>query len=401
MKEQTKNAEGKRMHPIRRIVAKELYRFLTDKRMLATLFLPGILIYVIYSFMGSAITTGFGSQKTAAVEIVGDSAIVEVFEEMPLEDGKTPAFSVKSIDGYTDEVGARIKSGKLQLCIVFPSGFDSLLGTGVVPRVEIYYNSAETASTMAYSLITSCLDAYEDGVANVFDVNTDPSARYDLADEKDTSAMIFSMLMPMLLMMFLFTGCLSSAPESISGEKERGTIATLLITPVRRSHLAIGKIVGIAVVSLISGLSSFLGVMLSLPKLIGGGISVSGNVYGVKEYLMILAVILSSIFFFVAIISVISTYAKSVKEATALVTPVMIVVVLIGVTGMLGSGGQTALGLYLVPLYSSVQALTAVFSFSATLPMILLTAASNVVYTALLVILLARMFSSEKIMFNR
>lgn len=72
--------------------------------------------------------------------------------------------------------------------------------------------------------------------------------------------MIFSSMLPMLLMIFLFTGCMSVAPESIAGEKERGTIATLLVTPVKRSHIAIGKIIALSIIALLSGISSTLGI---------------------------------------------------------------------------------------------------------------------------------------------
>lgn len=77
-------------------------------------------------------------------------------------------------------------------------------------------------------------------------------------------------MLPMLLMLFLFSGCMAVAPESIAGEKERGTIATLLVTPMKRSDLAIGKILALALIALLSGISSALGTVLALPQADGG-----------------------------------------------------------------------------------------------------------------------------------
>ncbi len=398
-----RGASAKKQHPILCIVKKELCRFLTDKRMLLSLLLPGVLIYVMYSLMGTAIFSSLSGEESWSVEVVQPSAIVELMKESKLPDGETPAFSFTTIDAYDESVAERISEGELDLCIVFPSNFDMLGGEHPTetPSVEIYYNSAESTSSMAYTSVVTFLEAYEDTVANLFNINADLAERYDLADEEDMTAMIFSMLMPMLLVMFLFVGCMAVAPESIAGEKERGTIATLLITPMRRSHLALGKIVGIVIISILSGLSSFIGVMLSLPKLMGDELAISGNVYRVTDYLMILAVMLSTVFLFVAMISVLSAYARSIKEASALVTPLMIVVVVLGITGMLGGDSQTGVWLYFIPLYNSVQSLTAIFSFAAGPAIILVTALSNVAYTVLLVILLARMFSSERVMFNR
>jgi sodium transport system permease protein len=72
----------------------------------------------------------------------------------------------------------------------------------------------------------------------------------------------------MLIIMFLFSGAMSIGPDSIAGEKERGTIATLLVTPVKRSEIAIGKVMSLSIISLFSATSSFIGIMLSLPKLL-------------------------------------------------------------------------------------------------------------------------------------
>ena len=72
-----------------------------------------------------------------------------------------------------------------------------------------------------------------------------------------------------LLLIFVISGAMSITPESVAGEKERGTIATILVTPVRRSYVAIGKILALSAFSLIGATSSFLGTVLSLPKLMG------------------------------------------------------------------------------------------------------------------------------------
>ena len=66
-------------------------------------------------------------------------------------------------------------------------------------------------------------------------------------------------MMPLLILVFLFSGCMAIAPESIAGEKERGTIATILVTPIRRSELALGKIFSLSIIALLSGLSSTVG----------------------------------------------------------------------------------------------------------------------------------------------
>ena len=107
-------------------------------------------------------------------------------------------------------------------------------------------------------------------MANKFDVNRADSKAdtFDMADDKDSTAQLFSSMLPFLLLIFLYSGCISVAPESIAGEKERGTIASLLITPVKRSHIALGKIAALSIIALLSGASSAIGTIASVPNLI-------------------------------------------------------------------------------------------------------------------------------------
>ena len=214
--------------------------------------------------------------------------------------------------------------------------------------------------------------------------------------------MIFSMLVPMLMLMFVFSGCMAVAPESIAGEKERGTIATLLVTPMKRSELAIGKIISLSVIALLSGFSSFLGTILSLPNLMGmSGAEMSVSAYGVAVYGQLLLVVLSTVLVIIALISIISAFAKSVKEASTTISPLMVLVMLIGITSMLGNGAPQQPLLYLIPLYNSVQAMNGILAFSSNGLHIALTVISNVVYACVGAFVLTRMFNSEKIMFTR
>lgn len=384
------------MRNILTIVKKELLRFFKDRRMVLSVLLPGIMIFIMYSVMGGAISDVAGGDKDykpkAYVKNMPANAMITGFFEGGCD------LLADTDDG--EAIKKKIIDKKADVYVVFPENFSELgVGGDNVPNVEVYYNSSDSNSQAAYTAVVAMLNAYESSISNVFDVNKGET-KYDLASEKDLTGMIFSMIMPMLLVMFVFVGAMSVAPESIAGEKERGTIATLLVTPIKRSHLALGKIIALSVIAMISGISSFIGTALSLPKLVGGmGVSAASYVFG--DYALLLCLILSTVFISIAVIAIISAAAKSVKEAAAYVSPLMIIIVLIGVTGMFGSGAAKSPFLYLIPFYNSVQAMTGIFSFAASPINIVITVVSNIVYTALLVFALSKMFSSEKIMFSK
>ena len=384
------------------IFKKELARFFKDRRTLVALLMPGLLIYAIYSLMGSVMSDAFMPDEDYKPIVYVANAPEYADELFPAE-----MFEVKTSNDVNMEK-QDITDGIADALVIFPENFTEKMTLYIpgsetpAPNVEIYYNSSNTNSAMAYQTVASILDAFESSMANKFDVNF-PSSEdqtFDLASEDDMTGMIFSMLMPMLLIMLLFSGCMAVAPESIAGEKERGTIATLLITPTKRSHIAIGKILALSLMALISGASSTIGIVLSLPKLMGDTVELDGSVYGVADYAMAALVILSTVLVLITVISIVSAYAKTIKEASSYVTPLMILSMLVGLSGMMGSAASNPL-LYLIPIFNSVHCMIGIFSFDGNLVHVLITMGANIAVTAIGVFILTRMFNSEKIMFNK
>ena len=388
------------------VARKEFARFFRDPKMVfGTLLLPGLLIYVLYSIMGDGIMEQFTAEDTEPAAVYVENEPASLKEALG-----ALSFQMLSQEGKTEEgLKEEIQNKEAVLYVVFPESFDekiaaydSQTASEPAPNVEIYYNSASNESRAAYEAVAAVLDQYESHLANKFDVNSAQSGGvYDLATKEDVTGQMFSMLLPMLMMIFLFTGCMAVAPESIAGEKERGTIATLLVTPIKRSELAIGKVLSLSVISLLSGVSSFLGTMLSLPKLMGSASGMDASVYQISDYLLLLAVILVSVLIIVSLISIISAYSRSVKEANTAVVPLMVVVMFIGITSMFGTGAPENPALYCIPLYNSVQSMNGIFSFHYNPMNIGITLVSNLVWTVLLIYVITRMFNSEKIMFSK
>lgn len=393
------------------IIKKEFARFFGDKRMVfTTVIMPGLLIYIIYSFVVGGIRDTFESDKDYRPKVY--------VQQMPQL--LQPMFKALEID-ITDATTMDIESIKplienkdIELLVVFPTNFDSAMAnydisdsTLTAPNVLIYSNVTNMESGKAETVVRSVLSSYEETICNKFNINalTDETANeeFNLATDEDFMGQILSAMLPFMLIIFLYSGCMAVAPESIAGEKERGTIATLLVTPMNRSHLAFGKIISLSFIALISGLSSFLGVMLSLPKFMGSAMEgMPTNIYTTSDYLLILGIILSTVLVLISVISIISAYAKTVKEASTLVLPLMLIIMIVGIPSTIGGGNaQTAISWYFIPIYNSIQAMTGVFSFSYSLINVATTIAINIVYAVAFSYVLAKMFNSEKIMFSK
>lgn len=386
------------------IIKKEFARFFGDRQLLfTTVIMPGLLIYIIYSLMGSGIqkmvTEGANEVVTMRVENM-PASLAPMFSAMD-------SSLVVLEQPVAEEDIAMLEDKELNVVLVrFPERFEEAMAgmqvadSGVLPNVEIYYNSTNNAASRVYMTVSTALG----NIGRTFTVNVpqEEGQRFDQASDESIGAMIWGKILPMLIIMMLFSGVMAIAPSSIAGEKERGTIATLLVTPMKRNELALGKIVSLSAIALLSGISSFVGIALSLPKMVGMDEGVDlGFHYTTSDYVALLLVILASVLIMASAVSLLSALAKDVKNAGTMVTPFMLVVMLAGLLPMFQNGASENLVVYLIPFYNSIEVMTAVFSHELEWGAVIVTLVSDVVYTGIAVWGLTRMFNSEKVMFAR
>ena len=173
----------KKNNTVLTIFKKELFRFFKDKRTMSAIILPGILIYVMYSFMGTAMSDAFVPDEDYVPTVYSENTPASFNALCDMAD----ITLIDSTDAEAEK--SKIKDDEADLLIVFPENFDELVSQystnlGVpAPNVEIYYNSSSTNSSMTFSTVTALLDAYESSMANKFDVNNSIDKTFDLAGE--------------------------------------------------------------------------------------------------------------------------------------------------------------------------------------------------------------------------
>lgn len=371
------------------IMKKEFVRFFRDPRLIVTMLLPGIVIYCLYSLMGTVMT---GTTKTYEYEVYvcGESQALLLLEEAVTAGGDSVTFTVAEDE---EQAKSDVESGKITAFIVFSEGFDTAVDTyeGVVAAyMEIYYRSADEDSVRFYSVYSQVMQAYQRQFAAV---------PYDCSSESSIMASIMGNILPFIVLALIFSSCMSVTLESIAGEKERGTLATVLVTPVKRWQIALGKVLPLGCIALIGAVSSFLGIMLSLPKLMG--LTVGGMIsgYGFVSYLLLFLVLLSIVPLIVAAVAAVSTYAKSVKEASAYTGIIMILVLALSLV----SSFITDVGAWIVviPLLNAVVCMQSILFGSYLVWQPLVCVLVNLVYTAGLLFLVGKMLESEKLMFGK
>lgn len=375
------------------ILKKEFVRFFKDRRMRLSIILPGILIYVLYSLIGTVVKDKTKTEANYTPTAYVINTPTSLSEQLKL------VYNISDKTLTEEEAKTAVENKDIDILIVFPLNFDAVLNgeDNSTPDIQIFYNSSSQHSSTGFNIANTLLQTIN---KTAFTINMQNN-KYDLADDKVVMATILSTMIPMLMFALLASGCMAVAPEAIAGEKERGTMATLLITPVKRWQIALGKIISLSVFALLSGLSSFLGVILSLPKLTMGAIgSNAATLYSVGHYFMIFGIIISVVLVIISAFSVISCFARTVKESTSLITPLMIVIILMGMASMFISGSP-AIGFYLIPLFGSGIAIANIMAFTISPLAVVFSIISNLVVAVLLIVLLSKMFKSEKVMFKK
>lgn len=415
------------------ILKKELARVFTDKTMIFSLFiLPPLTIYLIYGLMGLSLKneTEKINTYTPTVYVVNApdtfvnnekqvksfSEIVEEYKQL-MKLTETNSLIANANFFYINEdeledAKSKLQTKEVDLILYFPTNFISLVQNGSTnnkPQVEILYNIDKSYSESTYYDSLSLINQYKNTIAATkIDLNEliifDQKVT-DVGDTEKAQGRFLGMILPMILIIYLFTGAMSVGMESVAGEKERGTIATLLVTPIKRSELAIGKIISISIIAVLSSIASFLGIVAVMPQLTqmsGSDENIIGGLnYQVGDYLMLFGIMFVSVLMFVGLVLIVSTFAKTTKQAGALTTPLMLVVMGISFFNMFSMEVSQNPLEYLIPVYNIVLALKAIFQFSITFVNWLLAILSTIIYIVLLVFLIQKMFKSEKIMFSR
>ena len=396
------------MRNVLTIFLKELKRVFTDKRMLISLFLPGVLIYFVYTIMGSvmtkvvtqsstkdttfqvAYTNNFNSSKTE-----GQLPKLMTYVEATIKGGTNnnkvefKEFTTGELDSYKEE----LRAGKYHLVVSFTDDFENKLADNTASNnVDIFYNGDSSASSDLYNFVSQVV-----GVSYTnYTVNLNGQVAANVGDKDMMAMKIAAMIIPMVTISILFSTVLSLCPEAIAGEKERGTLASLLLTPIKRSEFVAGKILSLSTTAIASGIVSFTGLILSIPKLMGGFNITISPVDGLLLFLLVVTVLL----LFVAIGVFISALANTVKEAAGYLSPIMIVFMLFGMAPSLFGFDQWYLSF--VPILNVCVSINALLNGAENLLLFFgLTVASTVLYTGLLMFGVTKLFNKERVVLGQ
>lgn len=319
------------------IFRKELIDTLRDRRTLLTMILVPLLLYpILFSVIGkiSVSQVKKARQKTLNVALY-TYGNAEAFGRMLRERD-----DVRVVEGVPrDSISAYIRADSLDGAFVFHERFDQQVADLKKGRVNFYFKSTddgeiikdrlqELLRTYEKTLLSERFAALEldESVVQTVDV-----VEVDVATPKERLGKAIGGVLPYIFVIFCFMGCMYPAVDLAAGEKERGTLETLLTSPVSRFQILVGKFGVVVLAGLISAAVSILGLYIGVrqveeipPELF----DVIVSILAVDSIALLLTLLIPLTIFFAGVLLSLSIYARSFKEAQSIIGPVWIVVIL-------------------------------------------------------------------------
>lgn len=388
------------MSALKVLLQKELLDVVRDRRtLLLTVGLPVLLYPGILLLMGLIIGAGTARLKNEplTVAVVGAptmgllaqtatpakttyAAMSRADAEAALKDKK-----VAAVVDAPDELDARLRDGKqVVVTVLYTKRFDRSIEGLDRLRPALEKLNAQTLKVR--------LDELHLAAEFVQPVKTDA---IDLEFQKDLGPLIASRLLPFVLLMMLVLGALYPAVDLTAGEKERGTLETLLVSAVRPVDVMAAKYLTVSLVAVVTALAN----LAAMGVTFGLGISFTGSQtttfsltlaqVGIMLVCLVPAALLLS-----GIAVAVSSTARTFKEGQALMTPVMLVCLAPAMISQMPGMELTAITA-LIPLLNVALLVKAAVLGTATPVQVLLTATSVLVFAALALKLAASAFNSE------
>ena len=324
------------MNIIFSIFKKELTDVLRDRRTLFFMIAMPVIVMPLI-FIGSLKFQEYQNKKSE--EKILNIAIVNESDDIQIRDYILNQKGVNLIENIdTDSLEKGIKSDSLQGGLYIGKNFLNNISTNQMGAVEIYYKSSDLMSK-AKKRINNALDQYKNEVVAErllrFDIDKNlleplQIIDKDMSTKKETIGKALGGLVPYMLVIFIFLGAMYPAIDLGAGEKERGSLETLLSSPATKFEITVGKLMVVSLTGLVSGLISVVGITAPMYFIDNIPDQIKSTVLEIISPFMIISVIFLMIpiaIFFASMLLSISFYARSFKEAQSLMGPLNIIII--------------------------------------------------------------------------
>jgi sodium transport system permease protein len=393
------------------VYRKELAEALRDRRtLISTLLVPLVLFPILTAGLGAAIAALVGKAKEEVPEVMilgGDDSPQIVAGLKGLDKIKV----VPTAANWKDQIANK----EVRAAVEIPLGFERDVAEQKASTVKIYIYSGEMKSSFAADRVENYLKNFRDGVVrerlvakNLPESTLTPFSikQQNVAPPEKVGATAFGGVIGYMVILLCFTGGMYPGIDLTAGEKERGTMETILSSPISRLHLVLGKFLLVLTASLTTAALSVTSMGVSFWVLekfhafdrAGGDASELQMHIGWPTVLSVFVMVLPLAVLFSAAIMTVALFAKSYKEAQSYITPIMMLVIIPAVAAMLPIDLNAKLAL--VPILNASLLCKELVTGTYHWNFIAIIFLSTCIYAGAALFVAVKMFQREEVLFR-
>ncbi|HWZ98571.1 MAG TPA: ABC transporter permease [Candidatus Dormibacteraeota bacterium] len=394
------------------VYRKELREALRDRRtVIASVVIPLILFPLL--------SVGFGSLVAGIVnktEEASPKVMVVGGEDSPGVLAALKATPKVEIVPATPNWKDLVIDKEIPVAVEIPPGFDKSLTDQKKLEVTIYNYSGELKSEIAAGKVDKSLKTYRDDVVKnrvvAQKLPAEILAPFDVTQkniappEKSGAALFFGGFIAYIVVFLCFNGGMHPAIDLTAGEKERGTMETILSSPISRAHLVFGKFMLVLTTALATAALSVISMGISFAlvnafhtQTIQAGKEGMEMHIGVGAALSVFIMAIPLAVLFSSILLMIASFAKTYKEAQTYIVPFMFFVIIPAIAAML-PGVDLNAKLALVPILNVSLLCKELVIGTYHWTLIAIIFISTCAYAAVALFLAVKMFQRESVLFR-
>jgi len=396
------------LRKIKTIYLKEMLDTLRDRRTLISMILIPIILFPVLIIGMSAVMVMIVKKTEAEVTkiVITGKEFAPALVSL-IHDGKT--FEIVEEEDFK----SALKEKNISAALEFTDDFEKKIREEDSTEAIIYYDATELKSEITSVKLKDILKDYQDSVvaARLSERQIDKSLLYpikvseeNLAPKEKMGGFMLAMFLPYVIVILAMSGAMYPAIDLTAGEKERGTLETILVTPVSRLDIAAGKFLTVLTASMITILLATISMSLSasfgFAKMgqFASGQPIQFSIRPLSILMLLVLMFPIACLFSSALLSV-ALFAKSYKEAQSYVTPLMFVVILPAMVSFL-PGFELDWRLALIPVVNISMATKEVLLGTYKWSFILLIFISTFIYAGFSIFVTKRLFEKEEVLFR-
>ncbi|MFH2056713.1 MAG: ABC transporter permease subunit [bacterium] len=315
-------------------------------------------------------------------------------------------------DRLHDSLLVELQNGAISAVVVIPEAFDQAIIHESETEVEIYFDESEVQSEFALDKLRDIFRPYRDDVieARVLARELSPEilkpfsiTDHNVATARKVAGQKLGGMLPYVVILLCFLGAVYPAIDLAAGEKERGTLETLLVSPASRGEFVLGKYFVILMTSVVAGMLSLTSLTISMKYLFTG---MSQEIMDklvitvdLQTVLLVLAIVIPLAGIFSAILLSISIFAKSFKEAQSYITGINMFIILPAIVSFL-PGIKLNYLLASIPVVNISLIMKEAISGSIAWNYVAVAFGSTVILAALTLFFAKKWFEKESVLFR-